>query len=65
MISFKTRLSCVDFRLLVGFIEIAIAQSCLLFHDFHNEEEEEMKMRKMAEEISKKLNEEAENNKHP
>ena len=64
MISFKTRLSCVDFRLLVGFIEIAIAQSCLLFHDFHNEEEE-MKMRKMAEEISKKLNEEVENNKHP
>ena len=61
MISFKTRLSCVDFRLLVGFIEIAIAQSCLLFHDFHNE----MKMRKIAEEISKKLNEEAENNKHP
>lgn len=59
MISFKMRFDSIEFRILVGYIEIALVQSWALYLDFENGEQEETKIRKVAKEIATRLHDEA------
>ena len=58
-IAFPTRFHDIDFRVLIGYIEIAIVQTTSLYYDWKNEVKPDMHVRDVAQEIARGLDKEA------